>query len=334
MSHNFVDFRQIKREVSMESVLKHYDIHLRRVNQNSLRGKCPLPTHSSQKSSESFGVEIEKNVWACQSSSCAEQRDGRKGGNVIDFVAVMENSSIVDAARKLERWFLQITTSAVVEKSNEKERKEKLIAEKKEAEGVEELNKPLPFTLKGIDPAHPYVGQRGLKEDTARHFGVGFFPGRGSMSSRLVIPISNERGELVAYAGRAIDSAEPKYKLPAGFKKSDVLFNLHRVLALAPPSRDPVIVVEGFLDCMHVHQSGLPQVVALMGVSLSETQEKFICQFPRIILFLDGDEAGRQATQTIASRLTSKTFVKVVNLPDGRQPDQLSSDEIKTALSF
>ena len=60
-------------------------------------------------------------------------------------------------------------------------------------------------------------------------FGIGYFPGKGSMSGRVVIPIHNERGELVAYAGRAIDQTEPKYKLPAGFKKSAVLFNLHRV---------------------------------------------------------------------------------------------------------
>jgi hypothetical protein len=59
---------------------------------------------------------------------------------------------------------------------------------------------------------------------------VGFFSGKGSMSGRVVIPIENERGELVAYAGRSIDGSEAKYKLPAGFKKGQVLYNLARAL--------------------------------------------------------------------------------------------------------
>ena len=95
-----------------------------------------------------------------------------------------------------------------------------------------------------------------------------------------------------------------------------------------------MIVVEGFFDCIKVHQAGLPNVVALMGSSLSENQEQCLCQFKRVILFLDGDEPGRIATQSIAARLMSQTFVKVVHLANGKQPDQLSSDEIKTTLSI
>ncbi|MGA7410202.1 MAG: hypothetical protein WBW33_06935 [Bryobacteraceae bacterium] len=79
------------------------------------------------------------------------------------------------------------------------------------------------------------------------------------MSGRLVIPIHNERGELVAYAGRSIDGSEPRYKLPAGFRKSQVLFSLHRVTG------PDVIVVEGFFDCMKVWQAGHQAVVSLMG---------------------------------------------------------------------
>jgi DNA primase len=58
---------------------------------------------------------------------------------------------------------------------------------------------------------------------------VGFFAGKGSMHDRIVIPIHNSEGELVAYAGRSIDGSEPRYKFPAGFHKSLELFNLHRV---------------------------------------------------------------------------------------------------------
>jgi len=320
-------------------VLSHYDIRLQQSNQISLRGKCPLPTHTSETSKESFSVHTAKNIWACQSASCAAARQEKKGGNVIDFVAIMEQSSIREAAIKMHEWFLSsapvaISTPPTSEKGSEVT--EKLVAKKNGDEGKEEeVNKPLSFTLKDIDSSHPYLIQRGIKEEVAKEFGVGFFPGRGSMSGRMVIPISNETGNLVGYAGRSINGTDPKYKLPTGFVKSAVLFNFHRVLAneqKSPVEKDFVIVVEGFFDCMKVHQAGLPCVVALMGSSISDAQQEFLCLFKRVILFLDGDDVGRAAAREIALRLMLCTFVKVINLPDGEQPDQLSSEEINSIL--
>jgi DNA primase len=332
MAEGFVDFRAVKERISIQAVLDHYGIKLRRANQNSLRGACPLPTHSSEKSSESFGVQTAKNIWACQSTSCAATRRGKKGGNIIDLVAIMENCSIRDAANQLHNWFLSSSPATPPAPQPKTQPTGKLVAEKKaDGENVE-VNKPLSFTLKDVDPSHPYLRQRGIKEETARHFGVGFFPGRGSMSGKVVVPIHNERGELVAYAGRSIDGSEPKYKMPSGFQKSAVLFNLHRVRGLSAEVLNSVIVVEGFFDCLKVHQAGLHQVVAMMGSSLSDAQQEFLQQFKQVILFLDGDEAGRAGALFIAPRLVHRTFVKVINLPDGKQPDQLSSDELKAII--
>ncbi len=328
----FVDFRSIKQAVSMTAVLDHYRVQLRKVNQRALRGKCPLPTHSSSTSGDSFGVDVLKNIWACQSESCSAARQGKKGGNVLDFVALMENCSVRDAALKLQQWFSIPAASAASPRQRGKpepsppaSRGVELAAKGNEDCG-QELNKPLAFTLKGIDCSHAYLRQRGITKETAREFGVGFFPGRGSMMSRVVIPIHNERGELVAYAGRAIDGSEPKYKLPAGFAKSAVLFNLHRVQS------ESVIVVEGFFDCMKVSQAGMQNVVALMGSSLSDRQQNLLSRFARIILLLDGDEAGRGAASEIAARLVRSHFVRVLDLDDGLQPDRLSSEELRARL--
>ena len=338
MADNFVDFRAIKNLVSMTAVLDRYGVALRKVNQHSLRGLCPLPTHSSEKSKESFGVHTGKNIWACQSSSCASARGGKKGGNVLDFVSVMESCSIRDAALRLHEWFGSTSSDgstpenrAERPKSDKKPVAEK-VAEQKEGSDERTENKPLTFTLKDVDVKHQYLRSRGIKEETAREFGVGLFSGRGSMSGgRVVIPIHNERGELVAYAGRAIDNSEPKYKLPAGFHKSMELFNLHRVLS-QKSRQDTAIIVEGFFDCMKVWQSGSLNVVALMGSTLSEIQEKLLRPFKSVILFLDGDEAGRGAASAIAGRLIHSHFVKVISLPEGKQPDILSSDEIGKLL--
>lgn len=192
-------------------------------------------------------------------------------------------------------------------------------------------NAPLKFTLKGVDPAHPYLAHRGITGETATLFGVGFFPGNGSMKGRVVIPVENDRGELVAYAGRAIGGEEPKYKFPAGFKKTLVLYNLARALKALGARR--VVVVEGFFGTMKVHQAGFPCVVGLMGSALSDVQEKLLADnFREAVLLLDGDDAGRAATVEIAPRLARSMFVRAVELAADCQPDRLSSEEIRTIL--
>ena len=160
---------------------------------------------------------------------------------------------------------------------------------------------------------------------------VGFFSGKGSMNGRIVIPIENERGDLVAYAGRAIDGSEPKYKLPAGFKKSHVLFNLAR--ALEEDSTGAVVLVEGFFDCIKVTQAE-HVCVALMGCSMSEEQEvQLAAHFRQVVIMLDGDEAGSRATDECLVRLARRgLWVTAVVLRPGQQPDQLSTEELKDLL--
>jgi len=318
------------------------------VNRSSWRGKCPLPTHTGD-SESSFSMNTDKNAWACHVGSCVKTRDGRKGGNVLDFVAVMEGCAIRDAALKLQNWFKVEASNErpadyVPSRDRKKSDDKKLVREKKD-EPVEDsppdveddtqeemVNQPLEFQLKSINASHPYIKKRGIKEGTAEFFGIGFFYGKGSMAERLVIPIHNEEGELIAYAGRAVDDeVEPKYKVPAGFRKSLVLFNYHR--AKSSVNRRVVIVTEGFFDSMKIYQAGFPNVVALMGSVLSEHQEHLLVEnFDSVILLLDGDEAGRSATSEIALRLVRKVFVQVIEIPEGKQPDQLSSEELQKFL--
>jgi DNA primase len=146
------------------------------------------------------------------------------------------------------------------------------------------------------------------------------------MAGRVVVPIHDENGLLVAYAGRSVDQTDPKYRFPPRFRKALVLFNLHR----AAVEGKSVIVAEGFFDCLKVHKAGLPGVVALMGCSLSLRQEALLCEhFQDVILFLDGDTAGRAAGAAIAQRLVSKVSTRLIEAPAGSQPDQLGADKIR-----
>src|SRR5579862_8552370 len=99
----FLDFKEIKRRVTMADVLARYQVTLRRVNQAALTGKCPLPSHSSG-SKNTFFVNEAKSVWYCHSDSC-KNNGKRAGGNIIDFVALMENCSAYAAAKRIDEWF-------------------------------------------------------------------------------------------------------------------------------------------------------------------------------------------------------------------------------------
>jgi DNA primase len=194
-----------------------------------------------------------------------------------------------------------------------------------------EFTAALPFRLRGVDLHHPYLRMRGIDRATAAEFGIGFYDGPGLMHNRLVIPIQNQLGELVGYCGRALDAREPRYRFPPRFPKSQFLFNFHRAVATNFPQ---VIVVEGFFDCLKVHQAGFPFVVAIMGSALSEQQLRILVHsFRRIRLMLDGDAAGRRATAFIATRLAQHAPVEVIQLPGATQPDQLTASEIRELLN-
>jgi len=317
MATTWVDFKQLKADVAIEQVLAHYGVHLRRINATELRGRCPLPTHTSSRSRDSFAVSIARNVWSCRSLSCMQARGSRPGGNILDLVALMEGCSIRDAALRLLEW-----SSAAPERF--------IVPRESRLEPIASENPPLRFALQYVDATHPYLTSRGVTSHTVRTFGLGLYTGKGLLRGRIVIPIHNASGELIAYAGRTIDGQEPKYRFPSGFRKSLVLFNLHRAVATGART---AIVVEGFFDTLAVHQAGYPAVVGLMGSTLSRYQADLLTtHFDRVVLMLDGDEAGRLGAMNIAQTLGAQMSLSAISLEDGRQPDQLPSGELQGIL--
>ena len=314
------DFRSIKQRILMDRVLARYGVKLRSVGPHTLCGPCPLPTHTSLHSRESFSVNLVRQLWSCHSASCIATRHGCLGGHVIDLVAIMEGCSLRQAGLRLQDWF---GGSVLPSHSTP-------LQAVATASSTPQPNRPLAFALHGIDTQHLYLTQRGISPSTARWFGVGMYHGTGFLTGRCVIPIRDEKSRLVAYAGRAINEEEPKYRFPAGFRKSQVLFNLDRAMQTDGPN---VIVVEGFFDALKVHQAGHPAVVALMGSSFSQRQsELLLSRFASVTLMLDGDQPGRRAAEVIAALLRPKVPVNQVELPNRVQPDQLSSAEINVLV--
>lgn len=332
----FVDFKAIKAAVTMEQVLDRYGLLDKfKRSGDSLSGPCPIHKGSNP---TQFRVSISKNVFNCF-SEC------KHGGNVLDFIAKMEDVSIHAAALKAVEWF-NLDPKSFERDAESENTEEEVETPKRKLDSKPRPkptpppedttpNKPLKFKLEKLDPEHPYLEERGLSPETISHFEIGFC-GKGIMADRIAIPIRDQAGFIVAYAGRFIGEPgddEAKYKLPPGFKKSLELFHLDQ--ALQEPPEMPLIIVEGFFDCMRLFQYGCRKVVALMGSTLSAAQEERLKahrdKFPRIVIMLDEDEAGITGRADIAARLANFCFVKVHTFErEGTQPDQLTAEEIQT----
>jgi DNA primase len=333
---SFVDFKAVKAAITMEQVLEHYGILDRfKRGTDSLNGPCPIHKGSNP---TQFRVSISKNIWNCF-SEC------KHGGNVLDFIARMDDVSIHAAALKAIEWFNLDPEAMSADSSQEAEEKgEALKTEEtprpkpaaKPALVVENAapNTPLKFRLDKLEREHTYLAERGLTLETVVDFGVGYCT-KGMMAEHIAIPIHNVKGEVVAYAGRFPgEPAEdtPKYKLPKGFRKMQELFNIDR--AIKEPADKPLIIVEGFFGCMKLHQHGYRKVVALMGSTMSAAQEALIKQHTdrnsHVIVMFDEDEAGRVGREDIAVRLAKFVFVKIhVFDHEDQQPDKMSADEMQ-----
>jgi DNA primase len=304
------EFSSIKQTVPLLPVLEQYRVKgLRRSGKDQWRGRCPL--HGGE-GLDAFHVNTAKQLFHC--FACGA------GGTVLDLVAALEGCDVREAAQKLvAAWRVPATGwrgSVAPRQATVTEKREGL--------------RPLGFRLRGVDGRHPYLGSRGVAEATAAAFGIGFYAGPGLLSRRLVIPLHDETGQLVGYCGRSVDATAPRYKFPAGFAKSQMVFNLHRA---ANSRAETGIVVEGFFDCLKVHQAGFGSVVALMGAVLSDRQRRLLTdRFRRLILMLDGDPTGRRASNTIVAQLARHCWVKVIELATNTQPDQLSAEAIGALL--
>ena len=335
----FVDFKAVKAAITMEQVLDHYGLMDKfKRGTDSLNGPCPIHKGSNP---TQFRVSISKNIWNCF-SEC------KHGGNVLDFIVHMENVSIHAAALKAIEWFnldLEAVsadkdepaeTEEAVPKSASKPSKPKQDTDNSGEGGRPQglPNAPLKFRLDKLERSHPYLTQeRGLSLETIIDFGMGFCS-KGMMAGRIAIPIHNAKGEVVAYAGRfpgEPPEGEPKYKLPPGFRKSQELFNGDR--AFKEAAEKPLLIVEGFFDCMKIHEHGYKKVVALMGAAMSAAQEELIRRHTnansRVIVMLDENEAGIVGREDIVVRLSRFCFVRVHPFPrPDMEPEHLTDDEL------
>lgn len=351
----YVSFDEIKQKISMREILEHYGLLDQfRESGGTLVGACPFPDHVHGPSPNREQFRISRvdavDLWRCWG-------DCKQTGNVIQFVMKMEGLSAAHVRFVFAELFGDRLTLQQGKGEPRQQKARDGTPTKKEARPVRQTPEranvkavetkvpeddsqynPIQFRLHLQQENVPYLQQRGITDETIRRYGIGLCK-RGMLKGYVAIPIwENPPGEfpygyLGRWAGEDYDEADnrPRYKWPPGFPKSRFLYGLAE--ALTTDGTQPLIVVEGAFKVFHLVQNGFPNTVAIFGSTLSDEQASLLADTRRpVCLLFDGDEAGQAGMRKAAAKLITRTYVRVVKLPSGGEPDDLDAAQLQQLL--
>lgn len=330
--------QELKYRSDIEQVVGSY-VNLRRRGR-TLSGLCPF--HSEK--SPSFTVYPENQSFYC--FGCGA------GGDVISFIRRIENLDYMEAVRLLaQRAGMQVPEEAGDDRSSRQRKR------------ILELNRDAAryfhrsLMSEAGRPGRAYLIGRGLTRDTIVHFGIGYAAegwdgltnamrqqgytkeellaahlvsegARGGIydtfRNRAIFPIIDLRGNVIAFGGRNLGEKGPKYLNSSDtpvFKKSRNLFALN--FAKGSP-RKGLILCEGYMDVVSLHQAGFTNAVATLGTALTEEQCRLIAQYTgEVLLSYDSDGPGQAATRRATGLLEAAGVkIKVLSIPDAKDPDE------------
>lgn len=321
----------------IEDVVGQY-VSLKRSGANMF-GLCPF--HGEK--TASFSVAPDKGIYYC--FGC------HKGGGVVNFMMEVEGLSYPDAVRSLaKRVGMEVPDDEQYQSRYRQQ--ERLWAICKEAARFyhEQLYSPA-----GANCLE-YVNKRGLSKSIITRFGIGYAPDswnalintlkkkgyteeelKGAdlvgeknghiydrFRNRLMFPIIDVRGNVIGFGGRVLDDSTPKYLNTSEtliFNKRKNLFGMN----LAKKTKQgSLILVEGNVDVVALHQYGFDNAVASLGTSLTEEQATLISRYvDQVVLIYDGDEAGQRATQRAIPILEKAGLkIKVLQIQGAKDPDE------------
>jgi DNA primase len=352
MTSTWIDFKELRSKLRFADVLKHYGLTLK-VKGDRATGFCPLPghpKHDGKRHSPSFSANLARGIFQC--FGC-----GLKG-NCLDFIARMEGLNPDDGQDLRRAALLAIERLGLASSADSKsqpparpknnaappERSAPPPAIPKAAAGPVIINAPLDFELRKLDPAHPYLKERGFTPETIAHFGLGFCS-RGMLQGRIAIPLHDATGCLIGYAGRLVDDSsvsehKPKYLFPGSRERDGKTFEFHKSLFLyngfAVGKVKNLIIVEGFASVWWLWQHGRPNTAALMGWSCSEEQARLIVNAVEpngcVWAMPDGDEAGKRCAETVLKLVSPHRSIRWAKLAGGEQPTDMKADELAVCL--
>lgn len=331
---------EIKSVANVYDVISEY-LDLKKVG-TSYSALCPF--HSEK--TPSFYVSPQKNIWKC--FGCG------KSGNAISFLVEYEGISYSQAIIKLaEKYGIKVKFSG---KENFKEKSQILNILEKVAKFYKEQLKFYPKPRK-------YLLDRGINPSTIDKFDIGYSPEDDSFikfiekenidknllvdagiissidskkdkfSGRIIFPIKDLSGKVIAFGGRVIDdNKSPKYLNSPETKvyhKSEVLYGLYEAKEYIREENFAVIV-EGYFDVISPYQVGLKNIVASLGTAFTQKQAKLLKKFTdKVYLMFDSDKAGKQAVVR-ASKIFLSEGIEVYYTPlEDKDPDLLAKKGYK-----
>lgn len=324
--------KELLGKIDIVDVISSY-IELKRVG-NNYAAICPFHPEDTP----SFYVSPSKGIFKC--FGCGV------GGDVIKFVSLYENVDYWEAIERLAKRYnipiklrrrdkdskLLIAFQKVTDFYHKELRENKQVLEYLQKRGIESktINK---FSLGFGGNSEKLVNllkEEGLLEIYERSSNLikvedGVY--RDLFKNRLVIPIRDIKGDIIAFGGRSLDGSHPKYvNSPESevFKKRSTLFGIYEAKDYIR-EKDEVIIVEGYFDLISLWQEGIRNCVAPLGTALTEEHAHILSKLAkRVILLYDGDKAGRKGVRSsVPYLLASGMQVRVVYLPEGEDPDSL-----------
>ncbi|MBO4848494.1 MAG: DNA primase [Clostridia bacterium] len=310
-----------------------------------LWGHCPFHVDKTP----SFSVTPDKQLFHC--FSC------KAGGSVIQFIMQAENLSYIDAVRQLAQRAGMDMPNEIDDKRlmEQKRRRERIYEANREAALF--YHKAL-LSPEG-ENARRYLERRGVNADTATRFGLGYspdgfdtlvgyltgkgfskeilidaglaVPGRKDPSrtydffrGRLMFPVISAMGKVIAFGGRTMGNDEPKYINTGDTPVYNKRENIYAINLLKGKKLDDIIMVEGYMDVISLHQNGVDNAVASLGTALTLQQARLLKRYaPKVYYAYDGDEAGQKAMlRGIDILRASDIEPRVIIIPDEHDPDE------------
>lgn len=313
-----IDIDSLKESINIVDIVSKYT-DLRKTGHKTYTGLCPNPEHSDNNDGN-FYVREDKQFYKC--FVCGDFK-----GDVISFIEEMEGIDFLKAvellidAGGLDYEDIQTTTTFIKEDFDiTKLRKAVDLYNEENTIDKDKLDK---YRIK-----HHYLLDRGFKEKTLKYFEIGYC---GDVNDRyfdrVTIPWKDTEGRLIGINGRAVNGQTPKYKYSKGRKKK-VLFNIHNL----EPSNESIILTEGELDTIRLHELGYPRAVALGGSDLGDRKWLLKKYTNHVILALDLDEGGLRARKNIVQQLYPLMNVSAIKLPEDKDIADIKNKKIMQRL--
>ena len=341
----------LKSKVNIADLILQY-VALSRTGKNYI-GLCPF--HGEK--TPSFNVNAEKGFYHC--FGCG------RSGDAIEFLKEYNQVGFIDAVKELANF-----AGVTLDISNDREEKNNPNAPLYEINNqAARLYNILLMSTELGERARDYLAERGITDDVIKRFNIGLAPEENdfifknlsnkfdeevmansglfhfsnnrvfdAFTNRIMFPITNEYGQTIGFSGRKWqenDDSKAKYINTSAttiFDKSYELWNLDKAKPTISKRRE-VYLMEGFMDVIAAHKSGINNVVASMGTALTEKHVRRLKQIAKkFVLVYDGDSAGQNAIYK-ALNLVGESDVQIVKVPEGLDPDEYSKTYGLTGLS-